>query len=175
MEATKKVKPQQEVSALDRPLGSLITLNWTSVLFIGILLVTVVSRYAMLGERTMSHDETSHVYFSWLLEQGRGYKHDPVTHGPLQFHLMALSYFLFGDNDFTARLPHALASILTVAFMWNYRRYLVKVGWLVAALLLLISPYMLYYGRYARNEAFVALFTVVGLWAILRYFDTGAS
>ena len=70
MEATKKVNPQQKDSALDRPLGSLITLNWASVLFIGILLVTVVSRYAMLGERTMSHDETSHVYFSWLLEQG---------------------------------------------------------------------------------------------------------
>ena len=175
MEATKKVDPQQKDSVLDRPMGSLITLNWASVLFIVILLVTVVSRYAMLGERTMSHDETSHVYFSWLLEQGRGYKHDPVTHGPLQFHLMALSYFLFGDNDFTARIPHALASILTVVFMWNYRRYLGKVGWLVAAFLLLISPYMLYYGRYARNEAFVALFTVIGIWAILRYFDTGAS
>ena len=33
-----------------------------------------------------------------------------MMHGPLQFHLIALSYFLFGDNDFTARLPHALAS-----------------------------------------------------------------
>jgi 4-amino-4-deoxy-L-arabinose transferase-like glycosyltransferase len=175
MEATKKVNSENEVSALDRPLGNLFTLNWASVLFIGILLVTVISRYAMLGERVMSHDETSHVYFSWLLEQGRGYKHDPITHGPLQFHLMALSYFLFGDNDFSARIPHALASILTVVFMWNYRRYLGRVGWLVAAFLLLISPYMLYYGRYARNEAFVALFTVIGIWAVLRYFDTGAS
>ncbi len=174
MEATDDVNPQENVSALERPLQSLITLNWATVLFIGILLVTVISRYAMLGERVMSHDETSHVYFSWLLEQGRGYKHDPVTHGPLQFHVVALSYFLFGDSDFSARIPHALASILTVVFMWNYRRYLGKVGWLVAAFLLLISPYMLYYGRYARNEAFVALFTVVALWAILRYHDTGA-
>lgn len=175
MDATKNVNTQKEVSALDRPLGSLFTLNWATVLFSAILLITVISRYAMLGERVMSHDETSHVYFSWLLEQGRGYKHDPVTHGPLQFHLIALSYFLFGDTDFTARIPHALASILTVVFMWNYRRYLGRVGWLVAAVLLVISPYMLYYGRYARNEAFVALFTVIGLWAVLRYFDTGAT
>jgi hypothetical protein len=147
--------------------------DWASVLFIGILLVTVISRYAMLGERVMSHDETSHVYFSWLLEQGRGYKHDPITHGPLQFHLMALSYFLFGDNDFrlASRMPVAF---LTVVFMWNYRRYLGRVGWLVAAFLLLISL-MLYYGRYARSEAFVALFAVIGIWAVLRYFDTGAS
>jgi predicted membrane-bound mannosyltransferase/sugar lactone lactonase YvrE len=173
MDATNEVNRQEKTSALDRPLQNLITLNWATVLFIGILLVTIISRYAMLGERVQSHDETSHVYFSWLLEQGRGYKHDPVTHGPLQFHLIALSYFLFGDNDFSARIPHALASILTVAFMWNYRRYLGKVGWLIAAFLFMISPYMLYYGRYARNEAFVALFTVVALWAILRYFDTG--
>ena len=42
--------------------------------------------------------------------------------------------------------------------MWNYRRYLGRVGWLVAAALMVISPYMLYYGRYARNEALVVLF-----------------
>lgn len=173
MDVTQEPGARENLSLLDRPLISGLTLNWATVLFAGILLIAMVSRYAMLGTRVMSHDETSHVYFSWLLEQGRGYKHDPITHGPLQFHLMALSYFLFGDNDFTARLPHALASILTIVFMWNYRRYLGRVGWLVAALLLLISPYMLYYGRYARNEAFVALFTVVALWAILRYLDTG--
>jgi 4-amino-4-deoxy-L-arabinose transferase-like glycosyltransferase len=134
----------------------------------------IVSRLYILGARVMSHDETSHVYFSWLFEQGHGYKHDPVTHGPLQFHLMALSYFLFGDNDFTARLPHALFSIATIAFMWLFRRYLGRFGWLVAALLLLISPYMLYYGRYARNEALVALFGLMTFWAMLRYFETGA-
>ena len=40
---------------------------------------------------------------------------------------------------------------------------------------MLISPFMLYYGRYARNEAFVALFGVLTLYAILRYFETGRA
>lgn len=175
MELTEDTHLEEKESWLDRPILDRAIVNWTVAIFIGILLILVASRTAMLGTRVMSHDETSHVYFSWLLDQGRGYKHDPVTHGPLQFHLMALSYFLFGDSDASGRLPHAIASILSVIFLWNYRRYLGKVGWLVAALLMVISPFMLYYGRYARNESLVILFGLITLWAALRYLETGSS
>ncbi len=175
MDITEQTHRDEEAAWLDRPLLGTLTVKWAVVIFIGLILVATLSRSYMLGTRVMSHDETSHVYFSWLLDQGRGYKHDPVTHGPLQFHLIALSYFLFGDNDFSARLPHAIASILTVLFMWNYRRYLGRVGWLVATALMVISPYMLYYGRYARNESLVVLFGLVSIWAVLRYLETGTS
>ena len=170
-----EITPQKSPSWLEKPVFSTIPLNWETIIFGLILVLTLLSRLIGLGDRVMSHDETSHVYFSWLLEQGRGYSHDPITHGPLQFHLIALSYFLFGDNDFTARLPHAIASILTIVFIWNYRRYLGKTGWVIAAFLLLISPYILYYGRYARNEALVGLSGVIMLWAILRYLETGSN
>lgn len=175
MDLTEDTHQENRENWLDRPLLGGITLKWTVIIFIGVLLIAVVSRTYMLGARVMSHDETSHVYFSWLLDQGRGYSHDPVTHGPMQFHLIAFSYFLFGDSDFSARLPLAIASILSVVFLWNYRRYLGRVGWLVAAVLMVISPFMLYYGRYARNEALVVLFGLVSLWALMRYLETGAS
>lgn len=161
-------------SWLDRPLITAITVNWETVLFSLLLIVTLFTRFYLLEPRVMSHDENSHVYYSWLLYRGQGYTHDPITHGPFQFHVVALSYFLFGDSDTSARIPVVLFSIATVAFMWYYRRYLGRAGALVAALLFLISPYMLYYGRYVRNEAFVALFGVITLWAILRYLETGA-
>ena len=163
---------QQQTSSDYSPLV-MRRINWETILFVLILILTVFSRFYILGERVMSHDENSHVYFSWLLEQGRGYKHDPVTHGPLQFHLIALSYFLLGDNDFTARIPAALLSVATVGFMWFYRRILGKAGAMIAAVLFLISPYILYYGRYARNESLVGLFGVIMLWAILKYLDSG--
>ena len=162
-------------SWLDRPLFGSSKLNWEILIFAVILVLAIFSRFYILEARVMSHDETSHVYFSWLFHEGRGYSHDPVTHGPLQFHLVALSYFLFGDNDLTARIPAALFSIATIAFMWNYRRLLGRSGALIAAGLILISPYLLYYGRYVRNEAFVAFFGVVTLWAILLYLETGAN
>jgi predicted membrane-bound mannosyltransferase/DNA-binding beta-propeller fold protein YncE len=164
---------EERASWLDRPLLSHFSLNLEVVLFILIMLATLFTRFYLLEPRVMSHDETSHVYFSWLLEQGRGYSHDPVTHGPFQFHAIALSYFLFGDNDFSARIPVVLFSIATVGFLWYYRRYLGRAGALIGAFLFAISPYMLYYGRYVRNESFVAFYGVVTLWAVLRYLETG--
>jgi predicted membrane-bound mannosyltransferase/DNA-binding beta-propeller fold protein YncE len=166
---------EKSPSWLDNPLLSKITLNVETILFALIVILAVISRLYHLGNRVMSHDENTHVYYSWRFFKGQGFLHDPLMHGPLQFHLVAATYFLFGDNDFTGRLSQALFSIATVAFMWFYRRYIGRVGALVAALLMLISPYMLYYGRYARNEAYVAFFVVVSLWLILRYLDTGQA
>jgi sugar lactone lactonase YvrE len=175
--------PEEQPSWLDRPLRmptvsvleatSVFKLSWETVIFSVIVVLAIASRFYLLEPRVMSHDETSHVFFSWKLYHGEGYQHDPMMHGPLQFHLVALSFLLFGDNDFTARIPVVLFSIATVAFMWNYRRYLGRAGALVAAVMFLISPYMLFYGRYVRNEAFVALYGVMTIWAALRYFETG--
>ncbi len=145
--------------------------NVEKIIFTVILLLTVVSRFAILDARVMSHDEVNHVRPSWELYQGQGYRHDPVTHGPMQFHLVALAYSLFGDDDFTSRLPQALFSIATVWMVWKYRRYLGKIGAMAAAVMMLVSPYMLYYGRYTRNEAFVALFGVLTLYLMLRYLE----
>ena len=158
---------------LDRSLLSRITINWETLLFALILIITVFSRFYDLESRVMSHDENTHVYYSWRFSRGEGLAHDPLMHGPFQFHLVALSYFMFGDNDFTARIPGALFGIATVAFMWAFRRYLGRVGAIVAAVMFLISPYILYYGRYVRNEVYVAFFGVVTLWAILRYIESG--
>lgn len=166
---------RKKQSWLDLPALGQITINWEIVLFAVIMLLAVLSRFYDLGLRVMSHDETSHVYFSWQLFQGQGYAHSALTHGPLQFHLIAFFYFLFGDSDFSARIPMALFSIATVGFVWNFRRYIGRIGALIAAGMFLISPYMLYYGRYARNEAFVGLFGLVTIWAILRYLDLGEN
>ncbi len=148
-------------------------LRWEHLLFALILLLAAVTRFYDLGTRVMSHDESLHTYFSWKLATGQGYQHDPMMHGPLQFHLIALSYFLFGDSDASARIPVALFGIASVAFLWFYRRYLGRSGTLIAAFLFVISPYMLYYARYVRNESYVAFFGLVTLWATLRYLDTG--
>ena len=105
----------------------------------------------------MSHDESLHTYFSWLLYRGQGYQHTPMMHGPWQFHWIALSYFLFGVSDFTARIPAALFSIATVWMVWYWRRYLGRTGALIAALLMVISPFMLFYGRYVREDVYTGL------------------
>lgn len=163
---------QDNASWLEKPIFSNWNISWEMVLFGVILLLAVLSRFYNLGARVISHDETSHVYYAWRLFRGMGYSHDPITHGPFQFHFLALIYFLLGDSDYTARVPAAITSVAAIIFLWRYRRYLGRWGTLAASLMFLISPFLLYYGRYTRNEAFIVLFGVVSIWAILRYLET---
>ena len=165
---------QKQTSWLEKPAFSNINITWEMVVFGIILILAVLSRFYDLGARVISHDETSHVYYAWRLFKGMGYSHDPITHGPFQFHFLALIYFLLGDNDYTARVPAAITSVAAIIFLWRYRRYLGNWGTLAASLMFLISPFLLYYGRYTRNEAFSVLFGVVTLWAILRWLETSS-
>src|SRR3990172_7562798 len=171
-----KERRATQPSWLDQPLFPKLKLTWEIAILALLVVAAVLTRFIGLGDRVMSHDETTHVVFSWQLYRGDGYMHDPLSHGPLQFHLIALSYFLFGDNDFTARAPAALFSVFTTLFIWwAFRRYVGRIGSMIAAFLFVISPYMLFYGRYARNESYVALFGLVMLWGVLRYLDRGEN
>jgi sugar lactone lactonase YvrE len=96
-----------------------------------------------------------------------------MMHGPFQFHILALTYYLIGASDFTSRIPAALFSLATIWMTWYWRRFIGNWGALFAGLLLLVSPYLLFYGRYTRNEAFVGLFGILMLYAVLRFFETG--
>lgn len=159
---------------LERPIfQSIPVITGEVFIFALIIAFTLLSRFYDLGTRVMSHDESLHTYFSWLLYKGDGYQHNPMMHGPLQFHLLALSYFLFGVSDFTARIPSVIFNIATIWMLWYWRSYLGKAGALIAGFLLLISPYFLFYGRYVRNEAFSAFAGLLMFFAILRYLHSG--
>ncbi|MBI3150828.1 MAG: TIGR03663 family protein [Chloroflexi bacterium] len=166
----------QKRNWLERPIHPLLpALTNEIAIFAVIILLAIATRFYNLGERVMSHDESLHTYFSWLLYRGQGYEHSPMMHGPFQFHIVALSYFLFGASDFTSRIPAALFSIAIVWMVWYWRRYLGKWGALIAGFLLVISPYMLYYGRYVRNESYVGFSGILMLYAILRHLEVGGK
>jgi hypothetical protein len=155
------------------PIPALPWLTLEVLLFAVIMLIAVVTRYYDLGARVMSHDESLHTYYSYLLYKGQGYQHNPMMHGPLQFHLIALTYFMLGASDFTARIPAATFSILAIAVIWLWRRYIGRAGAIMAAIMALISPFLLYYGRYTREDSYVGISLFVMLYSILRYFETG--
>ncbi|MFP3853165.1 MAG: flippase activity-associated protein Agl23 [Anaerolineales bacterium] len=169
--AMKEAAQERTPSFSERLAAASVRVDWETIAFAGILLLTILTRFIDLETRVMSHDESLHTYFSWKLLDEGSFQHSPLMHGPFQFHLLALSYFLFGVSDATARFPAAFASILAVAMMFGFRRWLGKVGALVAALLMAVSPYMLYYGRYVRNEALVVIIALVTFYAVFRYFE----
>ena len=106
---------EKEIAAENQNrLSSRLKLDRKTILLVLIAVLAVVSRLYILGERVMSHDEINHVYFAHTFFKGGEYVHNPITHGPLQFHLLELSYFLFGASDFSARIPAAFFSVLTI-------------------------------------------------------------
>ncbi|MFQ5576614.1 MAG: flippase activity-associated protein Agl23, partial [Anaerolineae bacterium] len=159
-------------SFLDKPIVATLVINWELVLYALLFLLAMASRFYDLGARVMSHDESLHALFSFKLYDGDGYRHDPLMHGPLQFHLVALSYLLFGDNDFSARIPAALFGVALVMLPYWFRPWLGRLGALVTSFGLLISPVLLYYDRYIRNESYIALFTAMLALSLFRYMRT---
>jgi uncharacterized protein (TIGR03663 family) len=162
-------------NALETPLSTLFTLNWELVLYSVILVLALTTRFYDLGARVMSHDESLHTLYSWNLYAGKGYQHDPLMHGPFLFHTTALMYFLFGDNDFTARMGAALLGSLLVILPYWFRPWLGRIGALSTATMILISPGLMYYSRYIRHDIFISVWTVLMILAFFQFMRTRQS
>ncbi len=147
--------------------------RWEAVLYIIIMIAAIFSRFYILGDRAISHDESIHTKFSWNLYKGQGFQHNPMMHGPLLFEVTAFIYFLFGANDFTSRIYPALTGIALVMTPLLFRKWLGRHGALAASLLLLLSPSISYYSRYIRHDVSLMLTAVLLLWVILKYLDDG--
>ena len=133
----------------------------------------LAARLVDLGARAMHHDESLHAKFAWDFAEGGGYVHDPLMHGPLLFHVLAGLFALFGAGETIARLPFALAGAGLVLTPLLLRRNLGEAGTVAAAAFLAISPVLLYYSRFARNDVPAALWTVLLFAAIWRYREDG--
>lgn len=172
VEAAQEPTPKATDRFLDRqvfPFWPALTVE--RLLIVLIILLTVVSRFYDLSARVMAHDEINHVVPSYTISS---YVYDPVTHGPFQFHAIALSYFLFGASDFSARVPVALFGVAVVIFtLLAWKRYLGRIGALIGGALFMISPYILFYSRYTRNEIYIVFWGLVMLWLFLRYLEDG--
>ncbi len=161
---------------LYRPLDSLLarayTLNWEAIFYIALFGLTVLTRFVNLGDRVMSHDESLHVKFSWDLYKNGNFQHTPLMHGPLIFHATALMYFLFGDNDFSARLyPAILGTIMVFMPKLLFERWLGKFGAMATSLLIFISPMLLFHARYIREDTPSIFYTLLMIYAIFAYLD----
>jgi len=156
---------------LDRLLSIEVSINAEVIAYAALFAAALVLHFWDLGARAMHHDESLHATYSYYLYHGTGYKHDPLMHGPVLFHLTALMYFLFGVTDATARLSAAFAGTALVLTPLLLRRWLGRWGALAASALLVFSPAILYYSRFIREDIFVALWTVglfIGVGATSR-------
>jgi len=159
-----------------------------------VILVGAILRFWDLGAKPLHHDESLHAYFAlgllhnlqnwgWCVGLNNPpagytcYTYDPLLHGPFQFHAIALVYQVSqwvgapdnGVNTTTVRLVAATLGSALLFLPYYLRDYLGKCGAWLATFLLAVSPSMVYFSRFAREDIYVAAFTLLLVVGIARY------
>src|SRR3954471_6521837 len=145
---------------------------WEICFYVGVVFVAFLLRMHDVGVRALHHDESLHAVYAYKLFTGQGYVHDPMMHGPFQFHAKALMYFLFGDNDVTARLTEVLLGTGIVALAYTLRAELGRRGAMAAAVLIAVSPCLLYFSRFSREDILFGFHTFLMIVGLLGYVRT---
>ena len=159
--------------------------GWLEAGFLAIVLAALVMRLFDLGERTMHYDEAIHVHYSWRLLNsdgalwgwpwifGRDYIHSPWMHGPFQIEFTALMLRIFGDTDVAARLGYVFFGTALVALPYFFRAYLGRTAALLTGLMLTVSPALLYFSRFGRNDVLMAFWATALFILMWRYLHEG--
>jgi len=123
---------------------------------VGIVLLGLVVRLLLLGDRTAHFDEGRVAYI----------------HGPLLQHADRWLFGLIGANDFVMRLPLAIVGALLPLSALLFRRHLRSVEVVAVGAFLGFNPVLLYYSRFMRSDVLVAAFMFVAIGFVVRYYDT---
>jgi uncharacterized protein (TIGR03663 family) len=165
----------------------------TAVAFWGVIVLAAILRFWGLGDRPLHHDESLHGYFALQLLQNNienwascfkasssCYRYDPLLHGPFQFHAIAIVYLIaqrlgapdHGINTTTVRIAAALLGTVIVGLPYFLRHHLGNIGAWLACFLLAVSPSMVYFSRFAREDIYMACFTLLLVVAVAQYVQT---
>lgn len=143
---------------------------------IGCFIVTAVAtffRFWQLELKPLHHDEGVNSYFLKTLFQEGVYKYDPTNyHGPTLYYISLAFSKVFGLETFSIRASVAVFGVLIVVLTFFLRRYIGTVGSLVAALMLALSPGMVYISRYFIHEIFF-VFCSLGIVLGILFFIEG--
>jgi predicted membrane-bound mannosyltransferase len=161
----------------------------TALAFCAIIVLGACLRFWDLGDKPLHHDESLHAFFSLQLMHDMEswfacfagnrlcYHYDPLTHGPFQFHGIALIYKLSqwlgapenGVSTTTTRILAATLGTAMIGLPYFLRNRLGILGAWIASLLLAVSPGMVYFSRFAREDIYMAFFTLLLVVCVACY------
>ena len=159
--------------------------GWYETAFLAVIVAALGLRLFELSGRPMHYDEAIHLHYGWKLANSPGslfgwpwifgtdYLHSAWMHGPFQIEMTAVIFTILGDTDFTSRLGYALFGTALVALPYFLRHHIGMRGALIAAVMLALSPTLLYFSRFGRNDI-IMMFWALALFTLMwRYLDSG--
>ncbi|CAG1006861.1 hypothetical protein METP1_03386 [Methanosarcinales archaeon] len=142
--------------------------------YIGFFIIIALAfflRLYRLDERVFHHDEAAVGYFTYKLFTQHTYSYDPSFHGPFMYYVTAEIFKRIGDTDYSARILPAIFGSAMLLFLLPLRKYIGKIGLLVCAFFLALSPSFLYYSRFYREDIFISFFTLLLLVCAIKFVE----
>ncbi len=154
--------------------------------WVAVVLLAGVLRVWGMGDKPLHHDESMHAYFSYAFARDpASYVYDPLLHGPFQFHAVGIVFdivlffewiFRMGGpaghpwiNDATARIVPVFLGTAIIVLPAGLRRELGRLGALIAAFLLAISPAFVYFSRFLREDIYFNFFMFAMVVCAVRF------
>ena len=156
-----------------RPREFRLRLNSRMIIIILIFAFAFVTRLYNIQEKAIMHDESMFTYYSLFLAQNGNYVYRPILHGPLLEEMTALMFQVFGDTTYTMRLFPAICGILIMFVILGFRSRLGKNGLIAALALVALSPFLMFYARFCRNDMPFALFSILTFYLYWKFFREG--
>jgi uncharacterized protein (TIGR03663 family) len=135
-----------------------------TVLYGGIFVLALLLRLAALGRWPLLDQEAALALDAWRF--AKGLAANLRGHSPLLFHANSVLFFVTGGSDALARAMSVAFGSALVLLPYGLRQYLGRVGALAAALMLALSPSMVYFS-WALDGSIVVAFCALALTAAI--------
>jgi mannosyltransferase len=144
--------------------------------FPAVLFFSALVRLINLGRQSLWYDETYTAYVSGLpFDRMMQFLLADGVHPPLYYWLMAGWIRLFGDLPVSLRLPSAIGGTLAVLMVYLLvRRMTGEPEALLAAILLGISPFLLWYSQDARMYSLLGLAAITAVYFFWNFLEKPA-
>jgi uncharacterized protein (TIGR03663 family) len=139
--------------------------NRQTIFYCLIILVGLLLRWYQLDLRPFHHDESLHaVYgaYNYFTPDTNYYHYSPLLHGPLLYDLIPYFYEMLGATSFAARSIIALIGSLFLLAPLLFREHLKTRSILNLTVIIAVSPLLIYYSRFLRED-FLVLSTMIGM------------
>jgi mannosyltransferase len=142
-----------------------------AIVLAGITLTAAALRFGTLGDQSLDHDET--VTAARVIHDSFFRTIEVVFHGerspPLYYVLIWLWSRVWGTGAIAVRSLSAVFGTVTVVFAYLAGRELVsRRAGLIAACLVALNPYLIWYSQEARSYGTLVMFGAIGLYFFAR-------
>lgn len=152
------------------------TWRWTPLrvfFFAALVVACALTRFIDLGLKPIMHDESLFVYYTeFQLHRDYIYGYMPILHGPLHLWLQAAVFHVFGTSEYTFRLSIAILGFAAFFWVWSLRDWLGERGTWAALTAYVVSPQIMYYNRFFREDGVYLFLTFWIIASLLWWWRT---